>query len=619
MIKLTVKTRRRETVNQEQVIDTKDIVGPIEPIIGGSLVMVRETLASPGSEIFDLVEYSVEETLSEIVALAPTELILLNVTKRRGLTGSYQRVFNLPYIAGTIVPAASGSTFMYKEEGDPNLVEYTVSETISAISEMLNIQSDVQATPITYAGMDNLIATDSVVQGQNYLLTDKDIIVTGVSSNAINPRAVGKFLNADYQGEGDYSGVAAFANWLGIWRKSYAIFALADIAGIFQPGESVTINGDSFTLITSSDSNGFTYIEGNASELSTLGFTDVITGTNSGATASISNNPQVFFQPVIGDVAIYKNKHYRNLTGENDTVAPDADIINWQLLATSATTGFIEVWNAIEYDFAYDRIYKRTDHVRGINVSSSHQYEQYNGWLVSSVEVFPWGNDNIHSVDVRDAYCDLRQCRGLVRELSMEPGSYLYDVIIDTGARLTAVHMSANSFFYNNRIQFNARFDDISFGPASGIVNSNLTAGINFAQNTIGTGISMNLGYLDYHQMRKKIEVGFSNFEGFETLPAADTEIAVRKSWFGIIWVIGTDAMHTINSISYGANVEHEVEFRPSPEDYSTMDTLRFSDSASVKLHNGAATVDILKASGNDFAIFRKGNGGSLMTAYGKY
>lgn len=76
---------------------------------------------------------------------------------------------------------------------------------------------------VTNAQLLTLIGSGSIIGGQFYLVTDAlfsdgGVVVQGVQINKTTTvNGSGIFLNADYQGVGDYSNVVSYANNVGIW------------------------------------------------------------------------------------------------------------------------------------------------------------------------------------------------------------------------------------------------------------------------------------------------------------------------------------------------------------------------------------------------------------------
>lgn len=75
---------------------------------------------------------------------------------------------------------------------------------------------------ITYSALSALSVAKKIIQGQQYLITDRadeGIMVVGSTSTTVTESATGNFLNADYSTVGDYSGVAGFNSQLGRWNS----------------------------------------------------------------------------------------------------------------------------------------------------------------------------------------------------------------------------------------------------------------------------------------------------------------------------------------------------------------------------------------------------------------
>jgi hypothetical protein len=88
---------------------------------------------------------------------------------------------------------------------------------------------------VTYSSLSSLISTNAVQIGQNYLISNAiflvnttdiyasenvPIMVKGIATNGVSLEGSGIFLNADYQQDGDYSGVSGFVANIGVWTAS---------------------------------------------------------------------------------------------------------------------------------------------------------------------------------------------------------------------------------------------------------------------------------------------------------------------------------------------------------------------------------------------------------------
>ncbi len=92
-------------------------------------------------------------------------------------------------------------------------------------------------------------------------------------------------------------------------------------------------------------------------------------------------------------IAIYNGLHYRNITG-NAGSAPDGDAVNWVALAKTLANGYILDVDLLEYVFATNVIYWRSDK-RGNKIPTlSHS-------------TFQWGNNNCSKSICTSFYLEL--------------------------------------------------------------------------------------------------------------------------------------------------------------------------------------------------------------------
>jgi hypothetical protein len=186
-------------------------------------------------------------------------------------------------------------------------------------------------TVLTASTLSSLISANNLIAGAFYLITDAifintsgiyseavPILVQAISTNEITLNGNGIFLNADYQGTGDYSSVTGFVAQRGVWD-----------------------------------------------------------GLNT---------------YVVGDVVIWNNLHWVNLTGTTTLVAPNLDTTNWQLLVKSSTKGYITEIDIIKYNVETNKITYRED-VRNNRIENNLQ--TYIGVLNEAFLCFQWGNINV--------------------------------------------------------------------------------------------------------------------------------------------------------------------------------------------------------------------------------
>ena len=134
---------------------------------------------------------------------------------------------------------------------------------------------------LTYSSLSSLISADDVQIGQNYLVSNAiflvnttdiyasenvPIMVKGIATNGVSLEGSGIFLNADYQQDGDYSGVSGFVANIGVWTASLTPVAndvcmwnnfhyknLTGANGVANPNVDTT----NWVLLSKSVTNGY--------------------------------------------------------------------------------------------------------------------------------------------------------------------------------------------------------------------------------------------------------------------------------------------------------------------------------------------------------------------------
>ena len=86
---------------------------------------------------------------------------------------------------------------------------------------------------LTYAQLQTAITNSTLIAGQMYEISNATFIQTtsetapvyliATSTNTISAEGQGRFLNADYQGIGNYSSVTGFVSNLGVWNLSLLV------------------------------------------------------------------------------------------------------------------------------------------------------------------------------------------------------------------------------------------------------------------------------------------------------------------------------------------------------------------------------------------------------------
>jgi hypothetical protein len=199
--------------------------------------------------------------------------------------------------------SVSGNPLIIKNEG----VQITPSATsidfvgtpvtATAVGNDVTVTIALGFTSVTYATLQTLIGSNSLIPTQQYLITDAifvntapieqvAILVTAVSTNEISLSGSGIFLNADYQGVGNYSAVTGFVTQTGIYS----------ISGTYAIGEAV----------------------------------------------------------------VYDNLNYVNISGAN-TGFPNSTPLDWSLLTKTSTNGYITEIDDVLYNVATNQITYRQD------------------------------------------------------------------------------------------------------------------------------------------------------------------------------------------------------------------------------------------------------------------
>jgi hypothetical protein len=347
-----------------------------------------------------------------------------------------------------------------------------------------------------------LISTNSVIPGQSYLITNATytnggVIVQGVNNNSTTSvQGTGIFLNADYQGVGNYSGVSGFVAWKNIWCL---------------PAIPV----------------------------------------------------------VIGDVVIWNNFHYKNLTGVWGT-APDTDIVNWVLLPKTITNGYILECDFIKYNLITNAIVYRAD-------GRLNEVEFFNGLGGVNFLSFQWGRNlvsgnkvlNSSEIIATNSYCQIRnndlfggklydetnsvssgaitlnkisqggviklyQNQGLVtnNNVSGTKSSIValgISKIINTGVQIANNSLSsgggivfdiAGAAISNNQISINSVIDAVLV-TGIGVLNNNLT---NYTSITTTTSIT---GFVSNSCNNLTINVPISAFESSSSFGYGDSTFAL--------------------------------------------------------------------------------------------
>jgi hypothetical protein len=242
--------------------DVNDIVTPIRARQSGDLYFTTRQLKgnTPSSRIAGSTEYETTDSFSDVKAKS-TSLLLLTVVRRRNVDVSNESyIFVAVRISENLKEVTPGGNtiFFYQEDGDPELVEYEVLESIDDIILQLNPVPvpENELIEITYAEAVTMAAGSEFIPGHHYKITDRadlGLILFADSENQLSLEGEGIFLNPDFDGNGDYSGVEDITGVpvgepLGVW---YTL----DESG-YADGDIVFWNGLHYQLVNSTAVDG---------------------------------------------------------------------------------------------------------------------------------------------------------------------------------------------------------------------------------------------------------------------------------------------------------------------------------------------------------------------------
>lgn len=323
-----------------------DVIINCDTSIGSVALMLLEIPANHWNTIYTLrvVDISGNASVNNITINAPIGFTVNNapsvvINANNGIaiiTIASNTAYSAIITSNTGAQGATGSQGtqgIQGTQGTQGIQGLGIQGTIGSqgIQGIQGITGGTSFTILNFATLTGLINSNSLVQGGFYLINDAifinslgvyyetvPVLVQAISTNEISLNGNGIFLNADYQSNGDYSGVPSFVAQTGVW---------------------------------------------------------VSLGTY-----------------VIGDVCIWNNYHFVNLTGVNTSTTPDADIVNWSRLAKNDTNGYITEIDIVKFNVKTGQITYRED-VRNNRIENNLQT-----YLFTRGETFlyfQWGNDNV--------------------------------------------------------------------------------------------------------------------------------------------------------------------------------------------------------------------------------
>lgn len=179
----------------------------------------------------------------------------------------------------------------------------------------------------------------------------------------------------------------------------------------------------------------------------------------------------------VGDVVVYNNRNYVNLTGVWGT-APSTDAVNWQILNFSATDGYIFETDFVLYDVNSNNIVFRAD-------KRNNEVDLYDNTVdgYNTLNNFQWGkNDTSYNKIKGKSDCVIINSAATITGNFLENGRY-----IDT-----TVKLEAGFFEYNVISSQGAVLSTRTSGHFSNNVISGLNSSVTFTYLEVASNFKSN-------------------------------------------------------------------------------------------------------------------------------
>lgn len=267
----------------------------------------------------------------------------------------------------------------------------------------------------------------------------------------------------------------------------------------------------------------------------TAGFTVNATGTNLGLWTTA-------LTPASGDVAIWNNLHWLNITGANGASNPSADAVNWEAVANTDvdvadTYGYIYEYDGIEYNFDNNSINRRVDG-RGNDISGG------------TVTQFKWGDDNVQlNIVSANGYLPIKNTFGSISNNKID-------------AYIVGLDFQSNTIFENNTIN-GYKFDFIDYYSTGNTINYLTLVGTSTNSDTITIAT-----YGNFQQLSTYIGVGGEitiNVKLTTTAYAGGTTYT-----FGDFATSGTKTYMYINKTDSAGNIPPNATYWVEVFDFTT-------------------------------------------------
>lgn len=374
----------------------------------------------------------------------------------------------------------------------------------------------------TYANWEIERAAGNLTPCATIIVTDRadlGLILQCADVDAFGVAGVGGFLNADFQAAGDYSGVEdetemAAGTQQGIWRTTFEALTITYTnlsGGTFAVGDTITGGTTGATAVILTDDGSGSMTAYMTSPGVAFDGSEVL--DNGGGVTADQDGAATGPTLQQGDIVIWNLTHYQLTdSGVIDGTDPETNTAAYTALArTVANAGYIEEWDAVEFDWAGDAFTYRQD-LRGGLVRGA-----------TGIAGYQWGSTDYSGNNIQSpATFDIRNLVGTFSNNTTLPGAIISGIvtaagtviennILENGGSLTDIIAGANCSISQNKIGQGAILGGTTTMYAGSTMNGNtLGGGAQITQMTIGVdGVGeCNFNQLDPDSTMTTIEIG---------------------------------------------------------------------------------------------------------------
>jgi len=335
---------------------------------------------------------------------------------------------------------AHSSDYSYVRRGDifrlfPLTGEFDMGEFVN--DDLTTPYADADALEVALQGFFSLTSSMTIAElvlamaastlptGQFVIITDladDGAIFLVTSPSTISVAGQGRFLNADWQDVGNFTGVEAvttvpFTGNIGVWypniEQTEIVYSNL-LGGTFTVGATVSdTHGWIGTILTDNGVDTMTAIGFN-----TITPGDPIDGAITDGTATADEVSSSFPLIQVGDVVIANEylldalgnivprcSHFQAINvaqfGTSDEPATNTTSFR-QLLRSDANQGYIAATQPIEYDVVHDLIQRRIDPEANIDILTTYATIFAHTWQRNPLISYEWGKANRRDIRMND-------------------------------------------------------------------------------------------------------------------------------------------------------------------------------------------------------------------------